>query len=98
MAAIGERTPLGCLAAGQVREAIVTVVTAEVGELACSTDYRHSVHGVPESFFSRPSMWARSRLSAHFSRVFTPIAHRVLLRMAMSRFVHERLRSAESPR
>ena len=91
LAAIGERTPLGCLAAARVREAIVTVVTAEVGELGCSTVYMRIVHGVPESFFSRPSMWARSRLSAHFSRVFTPVTHRVLLRMAVSRYAHDEL-------
>ena len=73
-AAIGELTLLGCITAGDVWEAIATVVTAEVVGLVRSTVYMRIVHGVSESRFSRPLLWVHSYLSDCFSRVFTPFA------------------------
>ena len=97
-AAIGELTLLGCITAGHVREAIATVITAEVAELGCSTVYMRIFQGTSESRFRRPALWAHSCLSAYISSVFTPVAHRGLLRIDMSWYAHNRPRSAESLR
>ena len=100
-AAIGELTLLGCITAGDVWEAIATVVTAEVVGLVRSTVYMRIFQGVYESCFSRRLLWVHSCLSACFSHVltpFAPVAHRVSLTIDGSRYAHDRPRSAESLR
>ena len=83
---------------GQVQEVIATLVTAEVVELGCSTVYMRIVHDVPESRFSRPSLWVQGGLSLCFSCVLSPVTHRVSLSLDRLRYAHDCPRSAESLR